>query len=61
VATALLFALVHWNFAAFSIYAFVGLVLGLAYERTGRLYVPTAVHAVNNLLVAALLLGAAGG
>jgi membrane protease YdiL (CAAX protease family) len=54
--TSLLFAVVHLNFAAFAIYAVMGLILGLAYERTGRLYVPVAVHAINNAALTAALL-----
>lgn len=53
---ALVFAIVHFNFGAIAIYAFLGLVLSFAYERTGRLYVPTVIHGINNTVVVTALL-----
>lgn len=58
VSTALLFALLHANLGALAIYFFIGIVLSFVYERTGRLVVPIAVHAANNLLVSAVHLSA---
>jgi membrane protease YdiL (CAAX protease family) len=47
--TAWLFALIHMNPPAFLIYCWLGLGTAFAYQRTGRLWVPIAVHAANNL------------
>lgn len=47
--TAWLFAIVHMNPPAFLIYCWLGLATAFAYQRTGRLWVPIAVHAANNL------------
>lgn len=59
-ATAVAFAALHGNLPAFPIYLFTGLVLGLAYERTGRLAAPIAIHAANNLLVTTLHVATTG-
>jgi membrane protease YdiL (CAAX protease family) len=47
--TAWLFALVHMNPPAFLNYCWLGLATAFAYQRTGRLWVPIAIHAANNL------------
>ena len=48
VLSALAFAAIHHNPAGFVIYLWLGLVFAYAYERSGRLWVPIAVHMGNN-------------
>ena len=58
----LVFGLFHMNFmqfpalnwAALPIYTVTGMVLAESYRRSGSLYVPIMVHALNNLTVMAL-------
>lgn len=61
-ASGLIFGLFHMNFMQFPnlnwfalpVYAVTGLVLSESYRRSGTLYVPIAVHALNNLTVMAM-------
>jgi membrane protease YdiL (CAAX protease family) len=55
-ASALVFAAIHANPAGFVIYAWLGVVFALAIDRSGRLWVPIAVHTGNNAVAFALLL-----
>ncbi len=53
VVTTLLWTLLHvgqYDQYFLTLIALIGILLGLARERTGSLYVPLAIHAVNNLL-----------
>jgi membrane protease YdiL (CAAX protease family) len=45
-----LFALVHFNPSGAVVYFGIGLLLALAYERTGSLWAPVAGHATHNAL-----------
>lgn len=52
--SSLIFGLYHWN-PAQGAYAFVmGLVFALAYEKTGRIEVPWALHGTCNMMVMVL-------
>ena len=52
--SSLIFGLYHWN-PAQGVYAFVmGLVFALAYEKTGRVEVPWALHGTCNMMVMVL-------
>ncbi|MBC7996590.1 MAG: CPBP family intramembrane metalloprotease [Leptolyngbya sp.] len=61
-ASGVIFGLFHMNFMQFPnlnwyalpVYAVTGLVLSESYRRSGSLYVPIAVHALNNLTVMAM-------
>ncbi len=48
--SALLFASIHMDVTGFFILFGVGVVLALAYERTGSLLVPMQIHILNNLV-----------
>ena len=53
VVTTLLWTLLHvaqYDAYFLTLIALIGILLGIARERTGSLYVPLAIHAVNNLL-----------
>ena len=53
VVTTLLWTLLHvaqYDLYFLTLIALIGILLGIARERTGSLYVPLAIHAVNNLL-----------
>ncbi len=50
--SAVLFSAFHLNPSGFLVYGAIGAGLALVYERTGRLSVPIAIHALNNLLSA---------
>lgn len=53
VVTSLLWTLLHvaqYDPYSLLLIALIGILLGIARERTGSLYVPLAIHAVNNLL-----------
>lgn len=54
--SAVLFSLVHGNPLALIPIFVMGVVLALAYERTGSLAAPIGVHCANNLLVVVLYL-----
>lgn len=45
-----LFGLVHGSFVILPVLAFLGFLLCWTYERTGTLFVPIALHALNNAL-----------
>ncbi len=55
-APSLLFAALHGNAVAFAPLAVLGVLLSLAYERSGRLLVPIVAHALFNLHTLALVL-----
>lgn len=55
-APSLLFAALHGNVVAFAPLAVFGVLLSLAYERSGRLLVPIVAHALFNLHTLALVL-----
>ena len=55
-ASALGFAAIHGNPAGFVVYVWLGLVFGVAMERTGKVTSPIAVHLANNAFAFALLL-----
>lgn len=42
------FSVIHMNPPGFANYAWIGLVTAVAYHRTGRIFVPIVVHAINN-------------
>lgn len=46
---ALVFGASHLHLSGLVVYTVTGLCLMLAYEKTGRLWVPVAIHALNNL------------
>lgn len=48
VASAAVFGLIHFNPAQVPFACLMGLILGLLYVRTGRLWVPLVVHVANN-------------
>jgi membrane protease YdiL (CAAX protease family) len=48
--TMLAFATVHLNPSAFVIYLWIGFVAAFAYDRTGRIEVSIAIHAMNNIV-----------
>lgn len=48
--TALLFALVHFQFQTFIPLFFLGLILNFAYQRTGSLWTSVAFHSMNNTI-----------
>ncbi len=53
VVTTLLWTVLHvaqYDLYFLTLIALIGILLGIARERTGSLYVPLAIHAVNNLL-----------
>lgn len=53
VVTTLLWTILHvaqYDLFFLALIALIGILLGIARERTGSLYVPLAIHAVNNLL-----------
>ena len=53
VVTTLLWTILHvaqYDLYFLALIALIGILLGIARERTGSLYVPLAIHAVNNLL-----------
>lgn len=54
--SALIFGLMHMNFAALPFYIALGAVFAESYRRTGCLYVPMVAHFVNNALVVLVLL-----
>lgn len=54
--TALLFAAAHYNPSGVVTYAWLACIFALAYRRTGRIWAPMVVHAVNNTVTLALLL-----
>jgi len=49
--SAALFAAIHWNPSGLPLYFAIGLVLGLLYNASRRLWVPMVAHAVHNALV----------
>ncbi len=49
------FAIVHFNPTGTLTYVWLALVFAHAYRRTGRVWVPVAVHAANNALTLAIL------
>jgi membrane protease YdiL (CAAX protease family) len=53
--SAVVFAAIHANPAGSAIYAWLGVVFALALDRSGRLWVPIAVHMGNNAVAFALL------
>lgn len=55
-ASALGFAAIHGNPAGFVVYMWLGVVFGLAMDRTGKVASPIAVHVANNAFAFALLL-----
>lgn len=55
-APSLLFAALHGNVVAFAPLAVFGVLLSLAYEKSGRLLVPIVAHALFNLHTLALVL-----
>lgn len=60
VLSALLFAAIHGNPVGVLTYAWLGVVFAHSYQRTGRIWVPIAVHATNNAITLALLLAGGG-
>jgi membrane protease YdiL (CAAX protease family) len=50
-----LFAAVHANLSALVIYLYLGLILALAYHRTGTVVAPAIAHGINNLLAFGIL------
>lgn len=54
--SAILFSALHANLAAFAPLVVFGVVLAIAYERTGNILVPMIAHSVFNLHTLALLL-----
>jgi membrane protease YdiL (CAAX protease family) len=52
--TMLVFAAIHGNLSAFVVYLWLGFVLAYTYEKTGRIEVSIAVHAINNLTAVVL-------
>ena len=56
VASGGLFAAVHGNPSGLVTYTWLGVTFAHAYRLTGRLWVPVAVHAINNATTLALLL-----
>jgi uncharacterized protein len=58
---AALFAALHANLAAFLPLLLLGVILALAYERTGSLTVPIVAHALFNLNTIALVLAGVTG
>ncbi len=46
------FAVIHLHPPGFPSYAWIGLVTAIAYDRTGRIEVPIAAHAINNAVAA---------
>jgi membrane protease YdiL (CAAX protease family) len=59
--SASLFGLLHWNLAGFLPLAALGVILALAYERTGDIRVPIIAHGLFNLnTIIALLAGLSG-
>ncbi len=56
VITALLFGIVHGDLVLLPSLVALGLIAALAYAATGNLWVPIALHALNNSLGAAFLL-----
>ncbi len=53
---AVVFALLHGNFAAFAPLVVLGIAFALAYERSGRILVPIIAHGLFNLNTILLLL-----
>lgn len=53
---AVIFAALHANLVAFAPLVALGILLAVAYERTGRIVVPIVAHALFNLHTLALLL-----
>ena len=53
---AVVFALLHGNFAAFAPLVVLGITFALAYERSGRILVPIIAHGLFNLNTILLLL-----
>ena len=60
VVSALLFAAIHGNPVGVLTYAWLGVVFAHSYMRSGRIWVPIAVHATNNAITLALLLAGGG-
>jgi membrane protease YdiL (CAAX protease family) len=63
-ATSVLFVLMHWGQYGIIQYVFIfalSILLGLARERTGSLFIPIILHGANNLLpaIGVIFLGAA--
>ena len=56
IASGLLFAAIHGNPSGLLTYTWLGITFAHAYRLTGRVWVPIAVHAVNNGTTLALLL-----
>lgn len=54
--SAVFFSAIHGNPLAFFPILLMGIVLAMAYERTGSLAVPIGIHCANNLLVVLLYL-----
>lgn len=50
--TMLIFAVVHFNFSALILYAWIGFCTALAYDRTGSIKAAVLVHIVNNFFAA---------
>lgn len=57
--TAFLFGVVHGDVVLFPTLAALGFIAALAYAATGNLWVPIALHALNNSLGAIVLIGSA--
>jgi membrane protease YdiL (CAAX protease family) len=56
-----LFAAVHANLSALPIYLYLGLILAVAYHRTGTVVAPAIAHSINNLLAFSMLFVAENG
>jgi membrane protease YdiL (CAAX protease family) len=56
-----LFAAVHANLSALPIYLYLGLILAVAYQRTGTVVAPAIAHSINNLLAFSMLFVAENG
>jgi membrane protease YdiL (CAAX protease family) len=52
--SALMFAAIHMNLSGFFVYLVIGLVLSLAYARTGHIVTPIVGHVTNNAIVLVL-------
>lgn len=58
--SAIIFSLCHMEFSGFLPRIGYGILLGYAYHRTGNLWVPVAMHALNNIVSIVLMHQAAG-